>query len=88
MFEGFHQSRSRDRTSHEGHTNGLKPFGRKRLGSQPRPEAVTVTSDCGEAGDAMLADEIVNLTSLDVHAAEIASAETCVSGAGPRLSYA
>ena len=46
---------------------------------------MTVTGDGSKAGDAVIANEIVNLSSFDVDAAEVASAKAGKSGPGDRL---
>ena len=75
MFEGFDQSRRGNRSGDKRDSHRLKCFGRKRLGRQPGPEAVTIAGHRREAGDAVIAHEIVNLAALDVRAAVIAAAE-------------
>ncbi len=71
VLEGFHQTRSGDRTGDKSNTDRFKEFGWKRLGCQPGPETVAVTRHGGETGDSVVANEIIDFAALDMRSAEI-----------------
>ena len=53
-----------DRAGDEGDADRLEGLGRQGLGGEAGPEAVAVAGDGGEAGDPVVADEVVDLGAL------------------------
>ena len=75
-----------DRADDVGYTNRLECLRRQCFGGEPRPEAMAVAGDRGEARDTFAADERVDLSPLNVGGAVVAAAETRRSPRPARVS--
>src|ERR1700678_2514687 len=79
----FHKSRRRDGTCNERNAHRLKRFRREGLRRQSGPKAVTIARDGGEAGDVIVANEIVDFAFFYIRSAGIGAGKASVSRAGP-----
>src|SRR5690348_7525742 len=88
MFECLHDSWRGDRTRHKSNSDGFEGFGRKSPGGESSPETVAVARYCHETCNPMIADEVVNFTTLNICGAVVACAsarvEACVAPTWPR----
>lgn len=89
MFERLDDAWRRNRACHESDANRFESFRWQTLRGEASPETMPVARDGREAGDSVVADEVVDLTALDVRGAVIASAgagvKSRVSSTGPRF---
>src|ERR1700733_10305320 len=88
MLEGFQHSWSRDRARYEGDSDRLEFCRRESFRRVASPEAVSIARHCGESGDAVIAEEIVDFRAFDVCGTVIAAAESGISSPGPRFANA
>src|SRR5690348_2418591 len=85
MLIGFHEPRAGDRSADEAEADRLELAGRELRRGIARPEAVAVAGDDREAGDLLVAHEIVDFAAFDPCAAVIAAAEIGEAALWPRL---
>src|SRR5262249_12667184 len=84
MLPRLDQAGPRDRSRDERDTDGLERARGKRLRRDAGPEAVAIAGDGDEAGETLVADEIVDLGALDVRGAVVSAPDAGAHGARPR----
>jgi hypothetical protein len=86
MFKRLNEAWSRNRSSDESDANGLERFWRQGLRSVACPETVTIAGYGHKARNASVANDVVDLASLRVRAAEVSTAKSGITGSRPRRS--